>query len=200
MELHFGFIFLEYLLLLICLVSVILACFYFCSILYIYITTKGGPSAPYIPLTDDAIAGLVTLLQVKDHHIIYDLGCGDARVIRALSRVHKSGHYKGIERNLFVCLLARFLTLLFSLRNLDRDVQIIYGDIFKQDLRDATHIITYLFPEVMNALLPKLKKELKQGVLLYSVDFMFEGKSPKEVIAVSSLKWKLGQTIYVYEF
>ncbi len=137
---------------------------------------------------------------MDDRHVIYDLGCGDARVIRVLSRVHKKGHYKGIERNLFVYLLARLSTLFFSLRNPGRDVQIIYGDIFKQDLHDATHVITYLFPEVMNALLPKLNRELKQGTLLYSIDFMFENKKPIDTVVVYSKKWALGKNIYIYEF
>lgn len=197
---HFIIVFLQYIFLLFCLISVVLACFYFGSVLYIYIKTKGGPGAPYIPLAHTAINSLIKLVQVEDHHVIYDLGCGDARIIRALSRVHKRGHYKGVERNLFVYLLARLCTLFFSLRNPGRDVRIVYGDIFKQDLHNATHVITYLFPEVMNALLPKLKKELKPGTLLYSIDFMFKGKSPKEVISMSSQKWKLGQNVYVYEF
>ena len=97
-------------------------------------------------------------------------------------------------------LLARLLTLIFSLRNPGRDVHIIYGDIFKQDLHDATHVITYLFPEVMNALLPKLNRELKKGTLLYSIDFMFENKKPKDTVVVYSKKWALGKNIYIYEF
>ncbi len=200
MPLHLIIIFVEWTFVILFLVVTVLLCFFFVSTLYTYLKTKGGPSAPFIPLSQDALKKLVSILATQDDHVLYELGCGDARVICTLSQANSKTHYRGIERNLFVYYLACVRTRFFLLRNKRSVVKVIHGDIFEENLGEATHLVTYLFPEVMNALLPKLQKELKKGSLLYSVDFMFKDKTEREIIPVYSKKLAPEKKIYVYEF
>jgi SAM-dependent methyltransferase len=172
----------------------------FFSGLYILITTKGGPSAPFIPLPQSSLFHLAEMIGMRDEDVFYDLGCGDGRVAHEVFRVNKKGRYIGIERNIFAYLLAQLRTKIISRRYKTRVITIIYGDILGQDLQDATRIVTYLFPEVMSIVLPKLERELKKGALLYSVSFKFEGKEPRETMTLHNNVWGLGREVYVYEF
>ncbi len=170
------------------------------SLLFIFVRTKGGPSAPFVPLPKAALLQLVDIVHVQENDVVYDLGCGDGRVVRALSSTKKVGRYVGIERNFFVYCLA----ILYKKFLLDGDekenVNFIFGDIFKHDLSSATRLTMYLFPGVLKDLEPKLEKELQKGSLVYSVDFTFPSKKPKEIISLGRAKHCLGRYVYVYEF
>ena len=161
---------------------------------------RGDPDAPAIPLPKESLESLLGILAINDKDIVYDLGCGDGRVIAALYSVIRRGYFIGIERNIVVYCLAYLRVKFFTKKHASATIKIVYGDIFKQDLSTATHVIVYLFPSVLGALLPKFKTELKQGVLVYSVSFAFKGIKPKKIIQLRKNKTHLAQEVYVYEF
>jgi len=157
---------------------------------------KVGNYAPFIPLPSIVIKDVVKVLDLKDGNVFYDLGCGDGRIVKACSTSHGDANCIGIERDFVPYLLARVNT-----RNIPKNrLKILKKDIFDQDLSSATHIFTYLFPDLLDNLLPKLEKELKSGTKLVSVDFKFSKKEPEEIIDLSRASWKLGSNIYVYRF
>ena len=80
------------------------------------------------------------------------------------------------------------------------DVKILKKDFFDVDLGDATHIFTYLFPSVMDDLIPKLDSELKNGTRLVSASFHFTSKREIKEIDLKRKKYQLAGKIYVYEF
>lgn len=165
-----------------------------------YIKTHGGPDAPFIPLPKKSLKRLVEILEINEMDVVYELGCGDGRVLHELYKVKNVGTYIGIERNLVVYCIAYIRTKFFTTYHTNSTIKIVYGDIFNQELQDATLIIMYLFPEVMDDLLPKLKSELRKGTLLYSVSFQFRGKDPKMVVPLLEGKAYLAREVYVYEF
>lgn len=125
---------------------------------------------------------------------MYDLGCGDGRLLRELYKVFPTATYRGIEHEITPYLLFRY-------RNRDiigKNFSIIRGNFFKKDLSQATHILTYLFPHIMDALLPKLEKELPQGTQLISVDFPFTHKEPEKIIELKH--YGRGLRLFVYKF
>lgn len=192
--------FLEYTLLLFLTVAVLIVSLYIISSLILYIKTKGGPSAPFIPLSQEAMTCVTKQLTIKENDVIYDLGCGDGRIVFTLARHHKLGRFIGIERNTFVYYLACLRQNLFIRKANRSRVRIICADIRDENISDATHIITYLLPEVLDMILPKLNTELKKGTLLYSVDFMFSDKALKEIIPLQGSALTLAKRIIVYEF
>ncbi len=154
---------------------------------------------PFVTASNAVLKDIEKALEVKDDSVVYDLGCGDGRVLVFLSRLYPKAKYIGIENNIFPLLLARAESFL-NRKKTGNKIEIIDNDFFKQDLKDATHIFTYLYPNIMDELLPKFEKELKSGTRLVSLSFKFTSKNPISEIDLGRSKYKLGRKIYVYQF
>ena len=48
---------------------------------------KRQPDVPYVPTTEEAVKAMLKLAAVKKTDIVYDLGCGDGRIVIAAGRV-----------------------------------------------------------------------------------------------------------------
>lgn len=166
------------------------------SIILGYRRKKVGDYAPFIPLSNLVVDIVAKIFEMKDGDVFYDLGCGDGRVVKACSVAYPKAKCIGIERDFVPYTLARINT-----RNISKNrLEILKKDIFHSDISDATHIFTYLFPALLDKLLPKLEKELKSGTILVSVDFKFSKKEHEEVIDLGRPLWKLGRKVYIYKF
>jgi predicted RNA methylase len=139
-------------------------------------------------------------MDLDAHSVVYDLGCGDGRVLTTLYAQNNKATYIGIERNPLVYVLARIKTRHISQSISLAHLSVIYGDIFNQDLSRATHVVAYLSPQVLDALLPKFERELHTGAKVYSIDFQFTHKQPKEVVDFGRSATSLGQKLFVYQF
>src|SRR5260370_40457421 len=47
---------------------------------------KRDPDLPYVPTTDDAVKAMLKLGDVKKTDVVYDLGCGDGRIVIAAAK------------------------------------------------------------------------------------------------------------------
>ena len=45
------------------------------------------PDVPYVPTTDKAVEAMLKLADVKKSDIVYDLGCGDGRIVIAAAKI-----------------------------------------------------------------------------------------------------------------
>jgi len=154
---------------------------------------------PFVTASNSVLKDIEKALEIKDNSVVYDLGCGDGRVLMYLSRSYPEVRYIGIENSIFPLLLARAESFL-SKKKTGNKVEIVDNDFFKQDLSNATHIFTYLYPNIMDELLPKFEKEFKPGTRLVSLSFKFASKNPISEIDLGRSKYKLGRKIYVYQF
>ncbi len=154
---------------------------------------------PFVTASNAVLKDIEKAFVIKDDSVVYDLGCGDGRVLFHLSKSNKKAKYIGVENSTFPFLLAKLGSLL-NMKKTGNKVEIIKKDFFKQDLTDATHVFTYLYPSVMDELLPKFEKELKKGTKLVSLSFKFASKTPIEEIDLGRNKYKLGRKLYVYQF
>ena len=154
-------------------------------------TTK---EAPFISSPRNTTQLLAQKIEIPTGSIVYDLGCGDGRLLRALYKRFPQATYRGIEHEILPYIFFRLKN-----RTIPKEqLSIIFADFFKKDLSQATHILTYLFPRVMDALLPKLQKELHPGTILISIDFPFSQKETTQIIELK--RHGRGLRLFVYEF
>ena len=154
---------------------------------------------PFVAASNAVLKDIAKALAIKDDSVVYDLGCGDGRILIYLSQLNSKAKYIGVENSIFPILLAKFGSY-FSKKKTGNRVEVINKDFFKQDLSNATHVFTYLYPGIMDELLPKFEKEFKPGTKLVSLSFKFANKLPVEEIDLNRSKYKLGRKIYVYNF
>jgi SAM-dependent methyltransferase len=159
---------------------------------------REGKTPPFIrtrpPVAKEVAEAFGTL---PPGSVVYDPGCGDGRVLFAIAEKNPHARFVGIELRMFPYMLALRQKRLHP----NVDITFIRGNSFKLDLSSATHMYTYLYPKVMDMLLPKLEKELRPGTELISLDFEFQNKETERSMPLASAEaQKLGRTLYVYRF
>jgi len=153
---------------------------------------------PFIPVPAEVLSEIVKALNIEPGSVVCDLGCGDARVLAAGFQSEPSASYIGVEKGLYPWWLAQR-----RIARLGRDlpVKVIRGDFRESDLSGVDRLFLYLFPDVMDSLLPKLAKELKKGCRVVSCDYGFSGRQPAAVIDLSRSGPGLrGKRLLVYGF
>lgn len=135
----------------------------------------GVPAAPAGPRLDvvwvasdpAVVAEMLRLAAVGPDDLVYDLGCGDGRiVITAAKRYGARG--VGIDLDPARIREARANAERAGVSHLVRFVE---GDLFETDLRDATVVTLYLGEDVNRRLRPKLLRELRAGARIVSHDY-----------------------------
>ena len=149
--------------------------------------------APFVPVPANVEEMIVDALALTDRSVLYDLGCGDARML--VRAVRKNPHIRavGVEISFVPYLLARFRTRKFPQITIRRE------NIFTTRVSDATHIFVYLYPKVINALMPKISAECRPGTVFVSCDFELTDRKPERVIVPENRGQKRGQKILVYK-
>jgi len=143
---------------------------------------------PYVATPHWTIDWLTDSLQLTTE-TVYDLGCGDGRVLKALKQ--KFPHIKaiGYERNWWPYVMAK-------IRNRSSGVEILNADFYQADLRDADVVFCYLIIAVMPRVEKLLRSQLKPGATVYSYGFTFPTWPPAERIV--NPKKPQGSKINIY--
>lgn len=157
---------------------------------------------PYVPTPKKVVEFMIERANLKGSETIYDLGCGDARILIATKKKFPGVRAIGYELPVGVWLLAK-IRIWASKQNVIVHLQ----NYLKADLSDADVIFLYLVPEVMQKLCRKLEKELKPGTRVISHGFKFPDKEPLKVERCPLPTWhimrppkKKGPRVYVYEW
>ncbi len=141
------------------------------------------------------------MLDLKDDSVFYDLGCGDGRVLFYLAKKVPKAKYKGVENGPFPLVFSYINKWVNRKKAGGNRVEIIKKDFFEQDLSDATHVFAYLYPNIMDDLLPKFDKELPKGTKVVSTSFQFTLKRPiAEIDLERNGYFDLARKLYIYEF
>lgn len=154
---------------------------------------------PFICSPEKILEDISKEFDIRDGDVIYDLGCGNGNVLFYLAKKNTKAKYIGVENNPLPVIMAK-IKKFFVKKEVGNAVSIINKDFNKINLSNADYIFTYLFPEIMDNLLPKFNKELKSGAKVISLSFEFSGKAPTKKVDLKRKKYQLGQKIYVYEF
>jgi len=145
--------------------------------------------APFVQTPLEVAKKMLDLSQIKPGEVLYDLGCGDGRLI-ILAAKDVGAKSTGIE--LREDLVERARTEIKRL-NLEDKVKVIQGNFFDVNISDANVITLYLTSSANERLRPKLEAELKPGVRVVSHDFKVPGWKP-----IGIYDELLGHTIYTY--
>lgn len=158
----FSFIFLSFLL------FVFVAVMVFLVITLVSQIISGRRGAPYVPIGRKLVWRLLDWGGVTAGDTVYDLGCGDARVL--ISAVRDFGAKRGIGYEIapWPYLKAGFMV---RVAGLDNKIKIFRKDFFKTDLRDADFVYIYLFPKLVDELATKMAGELPAGAKVLCPSF-----------------------------
>ena len=124
---------------------------------------------PWVPSSMQVIHRMLDMAEVGSNDTVYDLGCGDGRVlVAAAKRYHAQA--VGIEIDPIRYLWCQILISVLGLR---KQVKIIFGNLFNADLSKADIVVCYLMPDAFSKLEKKLKTELEPGKRIVSNKFSF---------------------------
>jgi uncharacterized protein (TIGR03000 family) len=139
------------------------------------------PDIFFLPTPQKVVDRMLELADVKKSDVVYDLGCGDGRIVVTAAKKY------GCKAVGFDIDPARVKDSLENVKKAGVEdlVTIKKADIFKLDLSPASVVALYLLPELNVKLIPQLQK-LKPGSRVVSHDFAMEGVTPKKVETVKS--------------
>lgn len=127
--------------------------------------------APYFPSLKPHIKAAFDLLDLKKGQLVYDLGCGDGRFLKAAAR--RGYKAVGYELNPFVFGYAWLTT-----RRHRKLIKVRWGNFWNADISEADAIFVFLLDKYMGQLDAKVMAGTKPGVKLASHTFKIPGKKP----------------------
>jgi precorrin-6B methylase 2 len=152
-----------------------------------------APDVPYEPSSGAAIAAMIELGAPGPNDVVYDLGCGDGRVV--IEAVKRSGA-RGVCVDLDPKLIRQAQNNAARAGVVDR-ISFRTEDLFLTDIHDASVVMLFLWPEINLRLLPKLQRELPPGARIVSNMHDMGELQPARTIPVSSSRPR-GHNVYLW--
>lgn len=134
-------------------------------------------AAPWVPTRKRDIERVLRLSQVKPNEILYDLGSGDGRIIIAAAQ-HFGARSVGYEIA-FLPYIYSYVKIIFM--GLFPKARVRFKNFFKENLKDADVIVTFLLPKGIERLKKKYEKELRVGSRVVSCAWEIPGWTPERV-------------------
>ena len=115
------------------------------------------------PTAHEIVTAMIEIARVNENDIVYDLGCGDGRIVIAAAQRGAKGIGIDIDPQ-------RIAESQENARkeNVSDKVKFIQQDLFDAHISDASVIMLYLLPSVNLALRPKILKEVLPGTRVVS--------------------------------
>lgn len=158
-------------------------------------TPARAPDIYYEPTPANVVAEILTLAGVREGDVVYDLGCGDGRIVIAAAKAGARG----------VCIDIDPVRILESRANaaalgvLDK-VRFLEQDLFSADFADATVVFLFLWPDLNLKLRPTLWRQLRPGTRVVSYVHNMGDWPPRETVKVQGrygqrdlYLWTIGQ-------
>lgn len=153
----------------------------------------GTPDVVYVGTPYDVVAKMLKLAAVKKEDMVYDLGCGDGRmVVLAAKKYGCQGIGYDIDPERVTAALENV-----KRNRVGRLVKILQEDLFTLDFSNADVLSLYLLPSINEKLLPQFEK-LKPGSRLVFHDYGLPGIQADKEIRVTSNEDNASHTLYLY--
>jgi len=139
------------------------------------------PPPVYVPSSYEIVDEMLKLAQVTKDDVVFDLGCGDGRIVIAAAKLGARGvgididpvRIKESKENAE----AAGVTDRVTFRN---------EDLFTSDVSSATVVTLYLLPVRIARLKSKLWRELKVGTRIVAHDFPFTDWEPEKKVSIAN--------------
>ena len=140
--------------------------------------TRRTPDVPFVPTTEEAVQAMLKLAGVKPTDVVYDLGCGDGRIVVAAAKTY-GARAVGIDIDPQRISEARANA---KKEGVEDKVKFVENDLFQADIHEASVVTLFLLSSVNLKLRPKLLADLKPGTRIVSNTFdMGDWKPEKEI-------------------
>ena len=140
--------------------------------------------APFVPSSKKVVEEMILLAGDMQEKNVYDLGCGDGRLVFAASR--KGARAIGVEISLFVATLANIRKYITGERGI-----IHHGSLWDENLEDADIIFVYLLPNMMKRFAEIQVPTLKKGCIIISHGFALPNNNPIHTKKLSSVQGRV---------
>jgi len=132
-----------------------------------------APDVVYVPTPQSVVDRMLELAEVKPGDIVYDLGCGDGRIVVTAAKKY------GVKAIGYDIDPQRVKEARENVRQagVEHLVRIEEADVFTLDLTGASVVTLYLLPSLNVRLMPQLAK-LKPGSRIVSHNFDMRGAKP----------------------
>ena len=138
-----------------------------------------APDIHYDPTPPNVVAQMVGLAKIGRDDVVYDLGCGDGRVVIAAVKTGARG----------VCIDIDPVRIRESRANAkaagvqDR-IRFVEGDLYTTAIAEASVVVLFLWPDLNLKLRPRLWRELRPGTRVISYVHDMGDWKPDEVLKV----------------
>ena len=140
-----------------------------------------APDAVFVPTPHDIVERMLQEAGVKKTDLVVDLGSGDGRFVVAAA---KTFGCRAIGYEIDARLVQQSREAV-ARENLGTLATIEHKDVFTVDLSDANVITVFLYPRLMERLIPQFEK-LKPGSRIISHQFEIPGVKPDKALIVES--------------
>ena len=150
--------------------------------------------APYVVAPERAVDKMLDMANLKPGETLYDLGCGDGRIIITAAKRY-AVKAVGVEISEQ---LARKAVENARKAGVQNQVKVIHQDFMRTDLSDANVVTLYLATTANDTLRPNLERYLKPRTRVVSYDYPIPGWKAVET-GESAGHSGVTHMIYLYE-
>ena len=146
-----------------------------------------SPDVIYVPTPQEVVDAMLKVTKVTKNDVVYDLGCGDGRIVVAAAKLGARGVGIDIDPQRI-----KEANENVAKNGVGDRVKILNQDLFTTDISPATVVTLYLLPSLNLKLRPTLWKTLKPGTRIVSHAFDMGDWKPEQTLNVE------GRTVYYW--
>lgn len=149
--------------------------------------------APWVPTPQPVIDRMLELASLSDKDVLYDIGCGDGRIVITAARRYG---VRGVGIDIDKAMIDESERDAES-AGVERQVKFICMDATKADISEATVVSLYLLPESNALMRPLLEAQLRPKSRVVCHNYTIPGWEEKQVQS-ETVKDENGEDHYVY--
>lgn len=150
-------------------------------------------TAIHVPTPTVIVAKMLEVARVDKDDLLYDLGCGDGRIVIAAASEYGC---RAVGYDIDARKVQQSRENVKRL-GIEKRVRIEHKDIFKLDLSEATVIMLYLLPEMNMKLIPQLEK-MKEGSRIVCHEFALKDVRHDSMNTITTQPDGVPRDIYLY--
>lgn len=154
---------------------------------------KGSPDVVFVPTPHDVVARMLETAKVREDDVLYDLGCGDGRIVVTAARKYGC---QGVGFDIDPQRVKESRELVKKY-GVGEKVRIEQKNIYNVDLSKASVITLYLLPRMNEKLVPQFQK-MKPGSRIVSHAYEIPGYKPDKTFSIRSREDNGEHTIYLW--